>query len=72
MFSFLRLTSFLEQGDQKKDKKNASEPPVKAGNPVVLETSPEVEDLVKKIGEQGDKVRQLKSDGADKVGSHRG
>ncbi len=28
---------------------------------------PEVEALVKKIGEQGDKVRQLKSSGADKV-----
>ena len=29
--------------------------------------SPEVEALVKKIGEQGDKVRQLKSSGAEKV-----
>jgi hypothetical protein len=29
--------------------------------------SPEVEALIKKIGEEGDKVRQLKSSGADKV-----
>ena len=29
--------------------------------------SPEVEALINKIGEQGDKVRQLKSSGADKV-----
>ena len=29
--------------------------------------SPEVEALVKRIGDQGDKVRQLKSSGADKV-----
>lgn len=28
---------------------------------------PKVEALVKKIGDQGDKVRQLKSSGADKV-----
>lgn len=29
--------------------------------------TPEIEDLVKKIGEQGDKVRELKSTGAVKV-----
>ena len=32
-----------------------------------VQMSPEVEALIKKIGEEGDKVRQLKSSGADKV-----
>ena len=52
-------------------KKKKGEAPAQADQPqtapVEVEMTPEVEAVVKKIGEQGDKVRQLKSSGADKV-----
>lgn len=63
----LPLPSFQKQDGGGNVENDSSKPPASVDAPVEV-ASPAFEAVEKKIGEQGDKIRQMKSSGADKVG----